>query len=203
MNIWRFSIPGPVLRWEPRAVARPAIGDPPRSRCDIHKFMILMWFLVRGRHDGADQKRDRGGRSCCPCMEIEGPYRATTAAPGGSVAARLQPSGWFATNEPRRICQIPRTMKIVYTQGCAVGPERDNQLSYTRTIQRCRRGLKRVLRISRVAWPPSELASIGTLARLSRCSTSTTRLDASLGEPRCETRQPADAQPLKVASHDS
>src|SRR5262245_10261037 len=156
MNIRRFSTTGPVLRWEPRAVSRPAIGDPPRNRCDIHKFMILMRFWVRGRHDGADQKRGCGGRSRCPCMEIEGPYRATTAMPGGIVAARLQRSEWFATNEPRRSCQIPRTMKIVYTQGCAVGPERNNQLSYTRAIQRCRRGLKRVLRISRVPWPPSE-----------------------------------------------
>ena len=203
MNIWRFSTTGPMLRCEPRADAQPALGDPLRHRRDIRKLMILMQFWVRGWHDGADRKRDSGGRSRCPCREIEGSYRATIAAPGAIVAARLQRAGWFATNEPRRICQIPRTIKIVYTQGCAVGPEQDNQLSYTRTIQRCCRGLKRALRISRVPWPPSELASIGTLARLSRCSTSTTRLDASLGEPRCETRQPADAQPLKVASHDS
>src|SRR5262245_633506 len=130
-------------------------------------------------------------------MDIEGSDRATTAAPGSTVTSRLQPPGWFATNEPTRICQIPRTTKIVYTQGCSFGPQRDNQLSYTRTIQRWRRGLTRVFVLSRVA-----PASIG-IARLSTCSTSTTRLDASLGETRCETRQPADAQPLKVANHDS
>src|SRR5262245_61555982 len=106
MNIWRFSPTGPMSRCEPRAVQRLAIGDPLRNRCDIHKLMILMWFWGRGRHDGADRKRDRGGRSRCPCMEIEGPYRATTAALGATVASRLQPPGWFATNEPRRICQI-------------------------------------------------------------------------------------------------
>ena len=198
MNIGRFSTTGAVLQCEPRAGRRPHIGDPLRNRYDIRKLMILMRFWVRGRRDGADRTRDRGGRSRCACMEIEGSYRATTAARGAIVASRLQPSGWFATNEPRRICQIPRTMKIVYTQGCSVGPERDNQLSYARTSEQCRRGLKRVLRISRIPWLP-----IGTLARLSRCSTSTTRLYASPGETRCETRQPADAQPLKVASHDS
>src|SRR5262249_57851714 len=86
--------------------------------------------------------------------EMEGSYRATAAAQG--VASTLQP---LATNEPTRICQIPRTRKIVYTQGCSFGPGRDNQLSYMTNdgaMARWRMGSQRVFALSRVPWLPSE-----------------------------------------------
>jgi hypothetical protein len=106
------------------------------------------------RHKGADYRPAQGRGSC-------------SGGNGGEAAGLLSSQHRQSRDRSRprgcrrrvgwrgeAICQIPPTMKIVYTQGCSFGPERDNQVSYTRTIQRLRRGLNRVV--------AGALASLGT-----------------------------------------
>lgn len=186
MNIWRFSTTGAVLRCETPGVQRPAIRDTQVD--DSH----VVLGLRTTRWSGSASRRRR--TISLPMHENRGFLSSHHRRAGLDRGVRAA-AGRFATNEPRRICQIPRTMKIVYTQGCSCGPERDNQLSYMTNDP------------AMAPWYEARLRTVAgihqNVARLSRCSTSTTRLEASLGETRCETRQPADAQPLKVASHDS
>ena len=157
MNGWRFSTTGCRVAMWYRAPLLACVGARPRppQRHDSH--------VVSGRkrvHAATRANDLEGARGSPP------PSRARSCPSGCR-------SWWVGDGQAEAICQIPRTMKIVYTQRCSFGPERDNQLSYTRTIQRRRRGLKR----SRGC-----LGFHRNVARLLRCSTSITRLDASLGD---------------------
>ena len=157
MNGWRFSTTGcRVAMWYK---ARPLAGL--GGRRDLRNVMIPMWFRV----GSGCMKRPRAN-------DLEGPRGSSSPSRTRSCPSGCR-SWWVGDGQAEAICQIPRTMKIVYTQRCSFGPERDNQLSYTRTIQRRRRGLKR----SRGC-----LGFHRNVARLLRCSTSITRLDASLGD---------------------
>jgi hypothetical protein len=175
MNAWCFSTAGAVLQCGTRRPHRLA-ADPP---CDIRNVMIPMWFLDLKllRERASDTNEPITSR-----LEADDPVAGALETAGRQRAA-LEPSppsrdrswprdcrSWVGLRG-EAICQIPLTMKIVYTQGCSFGPGRDNQLSYTRTIQRWRRPVEARLRV--VAGERSE-----TL----RCSTSAMRLDASLGD---------------------
>jgi len=119
------------------------------------------------RPERTDHKLARTGNGGVAAGSMLGRRRA-----GRDLVLRACCSWVDGDGRAEAICQIPRRMKIVYTQGCSFGPERDNQLSYTRTsrvaprLKRCR------------GFPGFHR----NVARLLRCSTSITWLDASLGD---------------------
>src|SRR5262252_5547066 len=122
---------GAVSQCGTRCVRRLRCGPPQHH--DSH--------VVSGRkrvHEAA-RANDRGDlitRVLALEMAAWPPGRCWAAAEqGANLVLRACCSWWVGDGRAEAICQIPRRMKIVYTQGCSFGPERDNQLSYTTTFQ--------------------------------------------------------------------
>ena len=99
------------------------------------------------RPERTDHKLARTGNGGVAAGSMLGRRRA-----GRDLVLRACCSWVDGDGRAEAICQIPRRMKIVYTQGCSFGPERDNQLSYTRTS----RDGAAIEALSRVPWLPSE-----------------------------------------------